>query len=865
MASNRKSTDTIKVFLRVRPARNPSRNYQIERQGFDKTLIKFHLDREKHSDLINNQQEDYKFSFNGVFDRDATQQDVFDQVARGCVESTLEGFNSTIFAYGQTGSGKTFSITGGSDSYEQRGIIPRSLGMVFDEVAKRPDIEWTIRVSYLQIYQNVGQDLLNRGKDAKNLDDLPKVSVLEAEEEVVVRDLGQHKCDKVEDALNLLFIGDTNRMYCETPMNQTSSRSHCIFTINIERKAPGSAVVRRSKLHLVDLAGSERPKKTGVGGQLLREAAGINLSLMFLEQVITALAEQADGKREHIPYRNSLMTTILRDSLGGNCKTTMLATAHPQDEWMDESISTCRFAQRVAQVKLTARINEEVDPVLLVKRLKAENASLKEELALLRKGDQAGDRILGAEEVSRCREIVRQYIADPDPDAQLTGLEGDLARIFCCFRIFKELANPSAVKRLTAPAPASAPEPHTPPTASQRSPVTPADPGTAAAVHTLQLQLQQRDQELSLLLGIVQKYQTPKVTVQTQTGEPTSPGGYTYSSPPAVAPASRPQPRPTPSATMPSARRPDAPREEQLKMAAAEHKLAGDYNLEALNARGTELFKDTAKAFEEFRKSWRRFEQMERQKEEQRTRCEKAKSYAATINKYVVSINGLKSRIQQLRAERATHGWEEPDEEEKELFQRLDKEKSEYKKLAQQLGEEKVQFEYLQKKIHEASERLTRDFESWWALRRWQMGGVSLKDLAEGGGALPVPGGAAPGAPPGGTQSPNSQPAVSSQVLSFNQPPDARPSSAPRHPSNVPRIPAGAQTTPPAPAPPPAPPLLRGYQGQPLPPTQPYPPQQPQQSAGRGAAPDAEVQQELRRLFQARDKLLGRGDPRPPQ
>ncbi|KAI2542210.1 kinesin family member 6, partial [Homo sapiens] len=152
-----------------------------------------------------------------------------------------------------------------------------------------------------------------------------------------------------------------------TPMNQASTRSHCIFTIHLSSKEPGSATVRHAKLHLVDLAGSERVAKTGVGGHLLTEAKYINLSLHYLEQVIIALSEK---HRSHIPYRNSMMTSVLRDSLGGNCMTTMIATLSLEKRNLDESISTCRFAQRVALIKNEAVLNEEINP-----RLKAPSSS----------------------------------------------------------------------------------------------------------------------------------------------------------------------------------------------------------------------------------------------------------------------------------------------------------------------------------------------------------------------------------------------------------------------------------------------------------------------------------------------------------
>jgi kinesin family protein 6/9 len=157
-------------------------------------------------------------------------------------------------------------------------------------------------------------------------------------------------------------------------MNLASSRSHCIFTIFLTATKVGSDVIRKSKIHLVDLAGSERVYKTGNTGTLLRESKFINASLHFLEMVIVALQERGAGKskQRHIPYRNSMMTNVLRDSLGGNCKTSMIATMNPDRSHTDESLSTCRFAQRVACVSNAVKVNEEVDPQLIIRRLKKE-------------------------------------------------------------------------------------------------------------------------------------------------------------------------------------------------------------------------------------------------------------------------------------------------------------------------------------------------------------------------------------------------------------------------------------------------------------------------------------------------------------
>ena len=336
------------------------------------------------------------------------QEAVFKRVGQEAVQNAMDGFNSTIFAYGQTGSGKTFTITGGPEKYSDRGIIPRAISMVFRDFRKRTDVQMKIYISYLEIYNEQGivmlvlldvisscklifhhlfsgYDLLDEAHEKMALEDLPKVHMLEDEHgNFHLKNLSMHLANSEEDALNLLFMGDTNRAIAETPMNMASSRSHCIFTISLEVRENGSDLVRRSKLHLVDLAGSERIAKTNSKGDILKEAISINGSLFFLEMVIVALHEKATKGRTHVPYRNSMMTSILRDSLGGNCKTIMIATINPEASHTDESLSTCRFAQRVALIKNKAVVNEDVDPSVVIGKLRDENLNLREEIGFLK-------------------------------------------------------------------------------------------------------------------------------------------------------------------------------------------------------------------------------------------------------------------------------------------------------------------------------------------------------------------------------------------------------------------------------------------------------------------------------------------------
>ncbi|CAK9046152.1 Kinesin-like protein KIF6 [Durusdinium trenchii] len=373
MASN------IKVFIRVRPGK-AAEGFQADPE---RGALSFKLPDTEPDYYVNNQKTAHNFQFDGVLGMQVKQEEVLETVARPVIQDVLNGVNGTIFAYGQTGSGKTFTITGGAEHYEDRGLIPRTLRMMFEAFRKGP-AQYRMYISYLEIYQDSGYDLL-RDDSVRNLQDLPKVQLREDEDgNMHLRNLSVNLAATEEDALNLLFLGDTNRVVAETPMNDASTRSHCLFIIWVDSTQEGSDVVRRSKLHLVDLAGSERVSQTGVNGKLLAEAKSINVSLHYLERVIVALHSRSKGNQVHVPYRDSMMTSVLRDSLGGNCRTTMVGCIAAEASNLPESMSTCRFAQRVAQITNTARVNEELDPNLLIARLKREVSELKREVQVAR-------------------------------------------------------------------------------------------------------------------------------------------------------------------------------------------------------------------------------------------------------------------------------------------------------------------------------------------------------------------------------------------------------------------------------------------------------------------------------------------------
>ncbi|XP_076763159.1 kinesin-like protein KIF6 [Xylocopa sonorina] len=381
--------NAIKVYARLKPEKNRKStvDYRVlhrPRENLEEDFIVLDSPVQKSKDYPDNRPESWNFSFFRIFEEFTTQEDVFDNVARPVVESALDGYNGTIFAYGQTASGKTYTITGKLED-ECRGVIPRSLQHLFDVIRKRPENLYTVEVAYLEIYNEIGYDLLDRKQQREfavtRLEDLPRISTQEDESgKLHLKNLTFHSVTNVEEAFELLLLGDDNRVVAETPMNPQSSRSHCIFTIVISTKQFGVEQYKRAKIHFVDLAGSERVYKCSITGTILTEAKHINLSLHYLEQVIVCLGQESVG---HIPYRNSLLTSILRDSLGGNCLTAMLATISIASFNLEETLSTCRFAQRVALIKNELKLNLETDIRSENALLRAENERLRQQIKAL--------------------------------------------------------------------------------------------------------------------------------------------------------------------------------------------------------------------------------------------------------------------------------------------------------------------------------------------------------------------------------------------------------------------------------------------------------------------------------------------------
>jgi kinesin family protein 5 len=292
-----------------------------------------------------------RFTYDYVFKPGSAQALVYEQAAKNIVESVMQGFNGTVFAYGQTSSGKTFTMTGPDiDDFEMQGIIPRMVHTVFEDISSTDShIEFTVKVSYCEIYLEKIKDLFQ--PDNNNL----KIHE-DKTRGIFIADLAEEYVSSEEEVYALMKLGTSNREVGSTNMNEGSSRSHAIFMITVTQTNSVDLSSKTGKLYLVDLAGSEKVSKTGAEGKRLDEAKNINKSLSTLGMVIYALT---DGKSTHVPYRDSKLTRVLQDSLGGNSKTALIITCSPSPYNEAETISTLRFGIRAKSIKNKPKINRE--------------------------------------------------------------------------------------------------------------------------------------------------------------------------------------------------------------------------------------------------------------------------------------------------------------------------------------------------------------------------------------------------------------------------------------------------------------------------------------------------------------------------
>ncbi|KAK1944655.1 Kinesin-related protein 5 [Phytophthora citrophthora] len=376
------TSENIQVFIRIRPL--------IERENSQERCAGLHSIRA--TDLqtveVRTSESTIKCAYDAVFDHSFSQEQVYDRV-RECTQSFLQGFNSTLFAYGQTGSGKSFTMFGAETDLSryrpglqnsQAGIIPRAIKEIFETtVQMEADAQATVFCSFVQIYNEQIYDLLR---------DTQMNTPLEIHEDrkngIFVDGLSEYAVRTVGDCLQLLQCGEQNRAVRSTHMNQVSSRSHSVFQLLLEQRRKDGTVLK-SKFNLVDLAGSE---KWNMGAEMqvhhISEMTNINLSLHTLGRCIASLSSKSTGASSHVPYRDSKLTRLLQDSLGGNTKTKIIATLSPSLDCVEESISTLKFADRAKKVMVMVRVNEqrEIDPAY-VEKLQEELEQLREVVRLL--------------------------------------------------------------------------------------------------------------------------------------------------------------------------------------------------------------------------------------------------------------------------------------------------------------------------------------------------------------------------------------------------------------------------------------------------------------------------------------------------
>ncbi|CAH1773103.1 unnamed protein product [Owenia fusiformis] len=389
--------ESVKVAVRVRPFN------KRERQRNAKLIIDMKGPNSYIQDPENPNEEPRSFAFdysywshdgckddgNGYYGKDtshpngkkfADQRTVYDDLGKGVLKNAWEGFNSTLFAYGQTGSGKSWSMVGYGVN---KGIVPLFCDEIFQGIDKKKAdgeaLEFEVEFSMLEIYNEQVRDLLNPKSSKRGglkVRQHPKKGFYA--DGLTFAPVNSYK--QIEEQME---EGTTNRTVAATNMNATSSRAHTIVGIKFVQKyknAAGEDTSKTAICNLVDLAGSERADSTGATGDRLKEGAAINQSLSSLGNVISALADKANGKNVRVPFRDSVLTKLLKNALGGNSKTVMIAAVSPADINYDESLSTLRYADRAKQIKTSVKVNE--DPTeKLIRELNEENERLKQMLA----------------------------------------------------------------------------------------------------------------------------------------------------------------------------------------------------------------------------------------------------------------------------------------------------------------------------------------------------------------------------------------------------------------------------------------------------------------------------------------------------
>ena len=378
------ASDKIKVAVRVRPFSRRETDLgapcvlQMERNRTILLQLGTEKDNRKQPKSFT-----YDYCFNSLDPLDcnfSSQEIVFNCLGRDILENAFAGYNACIFAYGQTGSGKSYTMMG-SQAQNQAGIIPRLCNNLFERIDQMSTVEnqTKVEVSYMEIYNEKVYDLLDLTSPSKSGLKVREHNVLGP----YVDGLSQLAVTSFKQIEDLMVEGNKSRTVAATNMNNESSRSHAVFslvlTFTLTDRLTGVTGEKVSRISLVDLAGSERAVKTGAVGERLKEGSNINKSLTTLGLVISKLADQSAGRDKFVPYRDSVLTWLLKDNLGGNSKTVMLATVSPAADNYEETLSTLRYAERAKRIVNHAVVNEDPN-ARIIRELRAEIDALKEML-----------------------------------------------------------------------------------------------------------------------------------------------------------------------------------------------------------------------------------------------------------------------------------------------------------------------------------------------------------------------------------------------------------------------------------------------------------------------------------------------------
>lgn len=411
--------ENIRVVVRFRPLNDRERKIE------EKKDFKLSIDTENNTIDINK----HHFTFDNVFNHTVAQEEIFEKVAKNSVQWVKEGYNSTIFAYGPTGTGKTHTMFGGQ--LEEKGIVPRSCDHLFHSINDDESvIEAHVKCSFLEIYRENIRDLLTTDEYKPNL------RIRQHKDRgTYVHGLIEKYVYSPKEILETIRKGIENRSTASTLLNDVSSRSHAVLTLYITQKLSDGSEIS-SKLHLIDLAGSENVGKSDVTGITLKEAQQINKSLSSLGNVIYALTEKG---RCHIPYRDSRLTYLLEDSLGGNSKTVLVSTATEHSSVYSETLNTLLFARRAKLIKNKPKVNRNKSNEFLRKTIKNLTARL-EEL----QGKYNSLLESNAEEVVKeVKEVAKDVAKDSKKFEKLQNLlenvAGELVQEKKCSEDYKEL------------------------------------------------------------------------------------------------------------------------------------------------------------------------------------------------------------------------------------------------------------------------------------------------------------------------------------------------------------------------------------------------------------------------------------------